>query len=436
MVPHRVAMTHGLIKAYGLLDGMDLLRVAPATEEDLKVAHSEEYLDLLRRLTPASYKHDAATREAAERHGLGVVRDRRTGCSTNDNPVIEDLWDYCLRYTGGSLAAARALAGGGYDVAVNWSGGMHHACEGGASGFCYVNDIVVAIRALLRRFGRVLYVDIDAHHGDGVETAFLEESRVMTVSFHQYDGKGFFFPGTGGVDDVGGGASYRALNVPLDAGTGDELYHEMFGPITERVMQVFRPADAVVLQCGADSLAGDRITGLELSVRGHAKCVRLLLSYGVPILLLGGGGYTINHVASCWCYETAVAIGREIPNEIPQHGYQEYYQSQGYRLHYHEAQSGNSNAQTKKMDKVKKRIMAQLDHLSALMATPSIMRQPDEQPARAVDIDDDALVDRSLRGEDPVERLHRRCGELEVTEFLIHLGKTIQPQAKQRSILN
>ncbi|RCV25745.1 hypothetical protein SETIT_5G190100v2 [Setaria italica] len=385
-------MTHHLINAYGLPDDMDLLRVAPATEEDLKVAHSEEYLDLLCHLMPAIYENAAATQKAAQQHGLGEVRDRRTGCSTNDNPVIDDIWDYCLCYAGGSLAAARALASGRYRVAINWSGGMHHACEGKASGFCYVTDAVVAIKVLLGRFGRVLYVDIDAHHGDGVESAFLEQSRVMTVSFHQYDGRGFF-PGTGG-------ALYRALNVPLEAGTGDDEYHRLFGPIMERVMQVFRP-DAVVLQCGTDSLAGDRITGLQLSVRGHAKCVHLIRSYDVPLLLLGGGGYTINHVASCWCYETAVAIGKEIPDDIPQYGFQRYYKSQGYKLHYyHDAHSSNSNddARTKRVTKVKQRVMAHLDHLAALMAAPST--QPDEEPAcPAVSIDGDALVDRSPRGE-------------------------------------
>lgn len=122
----------------------------------------------------------------------------------------------------------------------------------------------------------------------------------MTVSFHQYDG--VFFPGTGGVDVVGEGAGeYRTLNVPLEAGTGDVRYHKLFEPIVERVMEVFRPDAVVVLQCGADSLAGDRIASLRLSVLGHAKCVRLLRSSNRPLLLLGGGGYTINHVAACWC---------------------------------------------------------------------------------------------------------------------------------------
>lgn len=445
MVPNRVAMTHGLLDAYGLLDDMDHLHVSPATKEDLKVAHTEEYLDLLSSLTPSNYEHDHKKKKSAERHHLGR-------CSTHDNPVIVDLWDYCSRYAGGSLAAARALATGKYKVAINWAGGMHHASEGKASGFCYVNDVVVAIKALLDRFGRVLYVDIDAHHGDGVQDAFVEEARVMTVSFHQYEGKNFFTY-TGDV----------TLNVPLEAGTGDVRYHKLFEPIMKRVMEVFRPDAAVVLQCGADSLAGDRITGLELSIRGHARCVRFLRSYDVPLLLLGGGGYTINHVACCWCYEvhildqhdmplnkipklhisnailcnqshefqTAVVIGKEIPDDIPDHGQYEYYKTQGYKLHYyHEAHSGSSNGQTAKMSKVKKTVMEHLDNLSALMAAPS--EHPDVEPAQAVNIDEDALVNRLPRGEDPMQRLHRLCCGVELNEFLIDLGP--QKQVKRNKV--
>ncbi|TVU26304.1 hypothetical protein EJB05_28843, partial [Eragrostis curvula] len=297
---------------------------------------------------------------------------------------------------------------------------MHHACRGKASGFCYVNDIVVAVGVLLDRFRRVLYVDIDAHHGDGVEEAFLTNPQVMTLSFHQYDGRDFF-PYTGAVGDVGeGDGVFRTLNVPLEAGTGDARYRRLFEPIVARVMEVFRP-DAIVLQCGADSLAGDRIAGLGLSVRGHAECVRLLRSYDLPLLLLGGGGYTINHVAACWCYETAVAIGKEIPNDIPQHGYQHYYQSQGYKLHHSTARNGNGNTETKHMVNIKRRVMKHLEQLSALLAAPAA--QPDEEPPREVDIDVDALLDDSPRREDPIEVLHRRCGEQDLTEFLTYLGR-------------
>lgn len=147
---------------------------------------------------------------------------------------------------------------------------------------------------------RVLYVDIDVHHGDGVEEAFYTTDRVMTVSFHKF---GDFFPGTGHVKDIGSGSGkYYALNVPLNDGMDDDSFRGLFRPIIQKVMEVYQP-DAVVLQCGADSLSGDRLGCFNLSVKGHADCLRFLRSFNVPLMVLGGGGYTIRNVARCWCYE-------------------------------------------------------------------------------------------------------------------------------------
>ena len=153
---------------------------------------------------------------------------------------------------------------------------------------------------ILHLLQRVLYVDNDIHHGDGVEEAFYTTDRVMTVSFHKF---GDYFPGTGDVSDIGyGKGKYYSLNVPLDDGIDDESYHFLFKPIIGKIMEVFRPG-AVVLQCGADSLSGDRLGCFNLSIRGHAECVKYMRSFNVPLLLLGGGGYTIRNVARCWCYE-------------------------------------------------------------------------------------------------------------------------------------
>ena len=149
-------------------------------------------------------------------------------------------------------------------------------------------------------FQRVLYVDIDVHHGDGVEEAFFTTNRVMTVSFHKY---GDFFPGTGHITDVGAAeGKHYALNVPLSDGIDDATFRDLFQCIMKKVMEVYQP-DVVVLQCGADSLAGDRLCCFNLSVKGHADCLRFLRSYNVPMMVLGGGGYTIRNVARCWCYE-------------------------------------------------------------------------------------------------------------------------------------
>ena len=160
-------------------------------------------------------------------------------------------------YTGGTLEAAMRLNAGDCDIAVNWSGGLHHAKKWEASGFCYVNDIVVGITELLKWHPRVLYIDIDIHHGDGVEEAFQLTDRVMTVSFHKYGN--FFFPRTGDMYDIGlGRGRYYSVNVPLREGMDDESYQLLFKPIITAVIDNFDPS-VIVLQCGADSLGCDRL---------------------------------------------------------------------------------------------------------------------------------------------------------------------------------
>jgi histone deacetylase 1/2 len=432
MVPRRVAMTHALVASYGLLPHMTRLRTTPATEHDLRAFHDDGYVRLLRDISPDGYyrRHDNNIRARARACRVGVPdEDEEADGGHYDNPVIDGLWDYCLRYAGGSLAAARALAAGRSDIAINWSGGMHHACSGKASGFCYVNDIVLAIQHLLDTFARVLYVDIDVHHGDGVEEHFKGDERVMTVSFHRYDGDQYFFPGTGKAGDVGEGkGKYRTLNVPMKAGMDDASYlHSLFVPIMDTVMSRFQP-DAVVLQCGADSLYGDRLGGFNLSVSGHAACVSYLRSCNVPLLLLGGGGYTVNHVASCWCYETAVAVGKEeeIPDDIPHHGYEHYYRDQGYKLHYPVPKK--SSIKKEDIDKIKQDALANLRMLNEPPPTSTILHH---RPSRSHAIEDDkALYDdeynpkskRHREADDPMERLHRLCGKADAINFFTDLG--------------
>ncbi len=165
------------------------------------------------------------------------------------------------------------------------SGGLHHAKKSEASGFCYINDIVLCILELLKFNSRVLYIDIDCHHGDGVEEAFYITDRVMTLSFHQFGED--FFPGTGWISDIGAGKGrYYSVNVPLQAGIIDEDYEKVFVPIVSKVMQVFAPS-VIVLQCGADSLAGDKLGDFNMTIKGHAKCVEFVRSLNVPLIMLG-----------------------------------------------------------------------------------------------------------------------------------------------------
>jgi histone deacetylase 1/2 len=187
-------------------------------------------------------------------------------------------------------------------------------------------DAVLGILELLRFHKRVLYIDIDVHHGDGVEEAFYTTDRVMTVSLHKY---GEFFPGTGDLSDVGvGRGKYHAINVPLRDGIDDLAYKGVFEPVITAVMKYYQP-EAVVLQCGADSLSGDRLGPFNLSMAGHANCVTFVQGFRLPTLVLGGGGYTIRNVARAWAFETGELLGIEMDPVLP---YNEYYPVSLFRL--------------------------------------------------------------------------------------------------------
>ena len=356
MKPHRLQMAHNLILSYQLYKRMDVYRPHWATDEEMVKFHSPEYIEFMRRVTPENQNEFA---KQLQKFTVG-----------EDCPVFDGLYDYCRVYTGGSIDGAMKLNHGLADVAINWSGGLHHAKRFEASGFCYVNDIVLGILELLKYHPRVLYLDIDIHHGDGVEEAFYTTDRVMTVSFHKYGD--YFFPGTGDVKDVGvKGGKYYSVNVPLRDGINDETYQRIFVPVMQKVMEVYQPT-ALVLQCGSDSLSGDRLGCFNLSVRGHAECVRHMLTYNVPSLILGGGGYTIRNVARCWTYETAVVLGEEISNDLPYNDYYEYY-GPDYRLHIPLSSMENLNL-PENLEKLKQKVF---DHMKQWNFAPNVqMHQP------------------------------------------------------------
>ena len=224
------------------------------------------------------------------------------------------------------------------DIVINWSGGLHHAKKSEASGFCYINDIVVAILELLKYHKRVLYIDIDVHHGDGVEEAFYLTNRVMTVSFHQFgknpgQSRTQFFPGTGDISETGAGAGRQySVNVPLKAGMDDDSYVYIFTTVMQMVMERYKP-NAVVLQCGADSLSGDKLGWFNLSTKGHGKCVDFIKKFNLPLMILGGGGYTLRNVSRLWAYETSILCEEELSDELPHEtAYLEYF-GPDYALH-------------------------------------------------------------------------------------------------------
>lgn len=261
MKPHRMKLAHHLILTYGLYKEMECYRPHPASPGEMTQFHSEDYINFLSKVSPDTLRQFSSS---MQRFNAG---------DTTDCPVFDGLFEFTQLYTGASLDGAVQLCQGGADICINWSGGLHHAKKAEASGFCYVNDIVLAILELLKVHARVLYIDIDVHHGDGVEEAFYTTDRVMTFSLHKY---GDFFPGTGHSSDIGAkkGVGY-SVNAPLHTGITDDTYfYDLFKPVLDKIMEVFQPG-AIVLQCGADSLAQDRLGCFNLSIKGHARAVQV-----------------------------------------------------------------------------------------------------------------------------------------------------------------
>ncbi|KAF8967453.1 hypothetical protein BDZ97DRAFT_1803400 [Flammula alnicola] len=356
MKPHRMRITHELATAYGMLDKMHVLRPRRASPKDMTAFHTDEYIHFLHSVTPETVEKMSYQRSRF------LVGD--------DNPAFEGVFEFCSISAGGSVSASQRIASGAADIAINWAGGLHHAKKREAAGFCYINDIVLGILELLRTYPRVLYIDIDCHHGDGVEEAFYTTDRVMTCSFHKF---GEFFPGTGTQDDrgTGKGKGY-AVNVPFKDGISDETFRSVFDPVITRILDVFRPS-AVVLQCGADSLAGDKLGCLNLSMKGHAHCVQFLRKFNVPLILLGGGGYTVKNVARAWTYETACALGieNEIDLNLPWNEYFEWF-GPTYRLEVPENNMEDMNVKEGSLDSVRE---VALEQLQQLQGPPSVQMQ-------------------------------------------------------------
>ena len=302
MKPYRTIPTHALVDVLGLTREMVVVRPPLLPLSMLQDVHTADYVDGLQQCGQKTWEHFPMTPEKMEKLGVPL---------TPDCPLVEGLIDYSVGIASGTLCAARLLNEGKVDTAIHWAGGMHHARASECSGFCFINDINVGIMELLRHHERVLYIDLDVHHGDGVEEAFAWSDRVFTLSLHKFGES--FFPGTGHISDIGfGKGRWYSLNLPLTDGVGDADYVDLFQFTLCQIQRAFRP-DAVVVQCGADSLAGDRVGVLNLSNAGHARCVSLVKELGLPTMALGGGGYTMRNVARLWAYETAVLCGADVP---------------------------------------------------------------------------------------------------------------------------
>ncbi|MER7131484.1 acetoin utilization protein AcuC [Streptosporangium saharense] len=299
LAPVRVELTMALARELGVLDAVEVAGCVPATDDELAMVHGRGYIEAVRRAS--------VTGRPDRAHGLG----------TEDTPSFVGVHEASALITGATLAAARAVWYGEAEHAVNVAGGLHHAMPDAASGFCVYNDPAVAIAWLLDQgASRVAYVDVDVHHGDGVQTAFYDDPRVLTISLHESPRT--LFPGTGFPDERG--AEGTAVNVALPAGCGDNGWLRAFGAVVPPLLREFAP-EVLVTQHGCDSHALDPLAHLMLSLDGQRAAYAALheLAHetaGGRWVVTGGGGYELVRVVPrAWTHLIAEVSGRPLDPE-------------------------------------------------------------------------------------------------------------------------
>ena len=305
MDPLRWALTWVLAGTLGVLDAFEVFTPGPADAETLGMVHTASYIDAVRRASATGFPFSVG-------HGLG----------TQDDPIFPGMHDAAALIAGGSVAAARAIAHGEVDRAVNFFGGLHHAMANHASGFCVYNDAALAIAAMLQAgVRRVAYVDVDVHHGDGVQAAFYGDPRVLTVSIHETPLS--LFPRSGYPDESGyGAADGTAVNVALPAGTADASWLRAFHAVVPGVVRAFKP-EILITQQGTDSHREDPLADLNLTVDGQRASYLALRELAETVtggrwLALGGGGYSPVRVAPrSWTHLLAIVSGQDIDPATP-----------------------------------------------------------------------------------------------------------------------
>lgn len=302
--PERLKRTYELLMAYQAFDtpNSHLVSPHPASREELLLFHTVEYVNAVARLSRSERRAQA----------------RRYGFRPDETPVFPGMYETEGLKVGAALTGARSIAEGQAEVAFSFAGGMHHARSALASGFCVFNDVAVAIHWLLRQGLRVAYVDIDVHHGDGVQAAFYDTDQVLTISLHQAGI--LFYPGTGFPEEIGDGAGYGySINLPFMIYTSEELYLSAFRQVVPPLIRQFAP-DVLVTQLGADTHYRDPLARLMLTTRGYVVLIEELKALADSIgrwLAFGGGGYALDVVPRAWTLAYGVMSGQTFPDELP-----------------------------------------------------------------------------------------------------------------------
>ncbi len=283
-----------LHRYYHLDDGsFRLVRPEPLDEQLLYLFHERTYIDLLKKADGGLFEPEM----------LGV------GLGTSENPVFKGMLSLALAIAGGTHQGAMMLADGEARCVFDPVSGLHHAGKGQASGFCYVNDIAIAINALLPKRLRIAYIDIDVHHGDGVQNAFYDTDRVLTISLHESGET--LFPGTGFETEIGVGPGKGFnVNIPFRAGTDDEVYLSTFDAIVPPLVKHFRP-DIVFAQIGGDTHRIDHLAHLNLSNNGYKQVVARINELSPRIMAMGGGGYNVYKTAALWALAWSALVGSD-----------------------------------------------------------------------------------------------------------------------------
>jgi acetoin utilization protein AcuC len=300
LAPIRVELAIALARELGLLDRFDIVEPHPLSVDELATVHSRHYIGGVQELSELPYESDLAL-------GLG----------TGDNPVFYGMHDASALVAGATVEAARRVWTGEANRAANIAGGLHHAMPSHASGFCIYNDPALAIRWMLDQGAeRIAYVDVDAHHGDGVQAIFYDDPRVLTVSIHE--GPRTLFPGTGYADEIGGlGAEGTAVNIPLPPGTTDAGWLRAFHAVVPAVVEAYGP-EILISQHGCDSHGHDPLTNLALTIDGQRASYLAVERLAEELaggrwIVTGGGGYALYSVVPrVWTHLLAIVSGQPL----------------------------------------------------------------------------------------------------------------------------